>query len=87
MRTIFKYPLLQSPLEVQGTILRLLKVGEQNGELFIWIMIDDEGETETIDPYIVGTGHKVPGELTRFDFFDIRSKTFSMILDKKHTIF
>lgn len=70
MRTIHKYPLLQDLLEVQGTIHKILKVGEQNGELVIWIMVDDEGETETLNVYIVGTGHKVPGELTGFDFFD-----------------
>lgn len=73
MLTIFKYPLeitdeqiIELPIEA-----KVLSVGEQNGGLFLWAIIDTEKtQTRKYKFLIVGTGNEMPeaadNELHRF---------------------
>ena len=62
METIYKYKLEITDLqliEVTGFI-KVLKVDEQNGGLYIWCLINTEDKLpEKVDIRIFGTGHNI----------------------------
>ena len=68
MRTIWKYEL--GILDEQSINMpcpaKLLKVGEQNGVLCVWMEVDPSNKQETQKFYIRGTGHELTGQESRF---------------------
>ena len=62
MQTIYKYP-LSSHRETTVRLpsgAKVLKIDVQNGDLFLWALVDTDAflETRTIEVY--GTGHPIP---------------------------
>lgn len=65
MKTIFKYELeitANQKIDIDGYI-KILKVAEQNGKLFMWYMVDPNlRPISTIEINIKGTGHELPDD-------------------------
>lgn len=70
-KAIFKYPLaisdnqtLELPVGFTG-----LSVGEQNGQLVMWALIDkDQTRVETVNIRIYGTGHPIEIDTDQYKF-------------------
>lgn len=65
---IFKYPL---PISSQSDIslpldAKLLHVGEQNGEIFVWALVAPSNPMITRSFTIYGTGHPVDNPLVTY---------------------
>jgi len=67
MRQIFKYPLAivgeQVLLLPKGA--EILHIGVQNGELYLWAMVDEQEESEIRRFSIIGTGHSIPERVSK----------------------
>jgi hypothetical protein len=74
MRTIYKYKLKiqdQYQLDIKG-MREFLKVAEQDGELYLWCLVETEDEENYIaDVYIQGTGNKITNSsFNKSTYFD-----------------
>jgi len=70
MRVIYKYPLAITnvqPITIPEDHV-LLKVAEQNGELFVWIEVDTDSADMTGHFVIKGTGHEL--DMYGFHYLD-----------------
>ena len=63
MRVVYKYP-IEFLADNQDILLplgiKILRVDEQNGNYFLWGLIDTEAVKRFRAIYIVGTGHEAP---------------------------
>ena len=61
MRTVYKYPLqLTDKQEIElPEHAAILHVGEQNGELCVWVLVNTENGKEPWVFYVCGTGHEL----------------------------
>lgn len=61
MRTIWKYALTESVCEFKSPALSsALHVGDQNGTLCVWALVDTDDEFVSRRLHVVGTGHPLP---------------------------
>lgn len=64
-RRIYKYYLTNSQRQLvelpQG--FQILHVGQQDGNLVLWAMVDVDAPTEKVPIMIFGTGHPIPEDL------------------------
>ena len=64
---VFKYP-----LEVRSNVLtvpfgaQILSVGQQNGQLCLWALVEPEAREVQIEITVVGTGWDIKGRLSDF---------------------
>lgn len=58
MRTVYKYPIMKNL--VIPSNYKTLRVGNQNGESFLWAEVDTEGPRSNINLVILGTGQEIP---------------------------
>ncbi|WP_020403778.1 DUF7352 domain-containing protein [Gracilimonas tropica] len=57
MKVIYKYKVQPSVMIREGA--EILKIAYQNGELYLWAMVDSEADEEERNFCIVGTGNKL----------------------------
>lgn len=64
---VFKYP-----LEVRSNVItvpfgaQILSVGQQNGQLCLWALVETEAREVQIEITVVGTGWDIKGRLSDF---------------------
>ena len=71
MKTIYKFKLeLKSYqiLNIRGFI-KCLKVGEQDGNIYLWVIINDEDNLHKLEISVVGTGTEIM-EYNSIIYFD-----------------
>lgn len=65
--TIWKFALPLGETTIQApTPLRIISVGQQDGQLVAWALIDPDQPPQQRHLYILGTGHPVPPEAHHF---------------------
>lgn len=66
---IFKYPLEIMDNDIAMPIdSKILSVGEQNGKLFMWAMVNDQSPTGIRRITVVGTGWELKNSMARRSF-------------------
>lgn len=62
MRTIYKYPLEITRRQEIATFrnCRVIHVGEQSGQLILWLLVDTKAEWIDLPVFVFGTGHPLP---------------------------
>lgn len=65
MKTIYKYPIVITDEQTLSMSVgaNILTVQVQNGNPFIWAMVDTEVPTEEVSIRVHGTGHPIPDSL------------------------
>lgn len=60
---IYKYPLVQDPTSLQYVKMpanaKVLHVGEQHGELYVWAMINPNATVVNYKFFVLGTGQDI----------------------------
>ena len=71
MKTIWKFELEITRNQVVAMPLgeRVLSVGEQDGRLFVWALVDTDAEMMSVPFFVAGTGHQV-NESSQWEFID-----------------
>lgn len=69
MKTIYKYPIGITDQQIipMPAGANILTVQVQNGNPFIWAMVDTEAPTERVSIRVYGTGHSI-GERSNLEY-------------------
>jgi hypothetical protein len=60
---LWKFPLLPSAKVLMPEGARVLSVGQQDGQPYLWALVDPSARIEMRDVLVIGTGHVVPSDV------------------------